>query len=159
MRNSDEEARKIADALESNDIVAEVIKFAAWWESSLDLYLAIEFSGPKRIDDFIELVAPCMSLAQKIDVLKNMKLHKPMKSHSNIVESLSRVRRIRNKLAHAHRVSDSEIKKIQSDRKLTKFILGYPESFKKERNMLNNSFSHLWRSWEARWKKQRAKAT
>jgi hypothetical protein len=159
MYKSEAEAKKIVEALKSNDIVAEVIKFSAWWESSLDIYLAIEFSGPNRIDDFLNLVAPCMSMAQKIEALKRMKFHKPMKSHSNIIDSLTRVRKIRNKLAHAHRIDDREVQKIQSDRKLVKFILGYPESFRKERNMLNNSFGHLWRSWETRWKKQRAKST
>ncbi len=154
MKQTEEEAAKIEEALKSNDIIAEVIKMSAWWESSLDMFLAIQFAGPRRIDDFIDLIAPCLSLSQKIEALKKMKFHRPMKSHANIIESLTRIRKIRNKLAHMHRYNAEEIKKIQSDRKLVEFILGYPESFRKEKNMLNNSFSHLWRSWEVRWRKQ-----
>jgi len=82
-----------------------------------------------------------------------------MKSHANIVESLTRIRKIRNKLAHMHWFNAEEIEKIQSDRKLVEFILDYPKSFRKEKNMLNNSFSHLWRSWEVRWEKERKNIT
>lgn len=73
MKKTEEEALAIQMALESNDIIAEVIKFSAIWEASLDNYLAIEFGGTtKRYDDFIELIAPTMSFAQKIETLKTM---------------------------------------------------------------------------------------
>ena len=159
MRKSEKEAEDIGNALRSNDIIAEVIKMSALWESHLDYFLAIEFAGPKRLDDFIDLVSPCMSLAQKIEALKKMKFHRQMKSHSNIVESLTRIRKIRNKLAHAHYLSNDDIKRIQSDRMLVKFVLGYPQSFLKEKKKLDNSFAHLWRSWEIQWKKDHKAAT
>ncbi len=151
--NRDDEARQIAEALKSNDIIAEVIKLSAMVEFKIDLYLGIQFGGPLRIDDFLDLIAPAMTLAQKVNALKRMKFQKPMKSHQNIIESAERIRRIRNKLAHAHQLADGDIAKILSDRKLVTFILGYPETFEAERKKLENSFSHLWRSWEVRWKK------
>jgi hypothetical protein len=89
----------------------------------------------------------------KIEILKKMKFHKPMKSHANIIESAERIKRIRNKIAHAHFLRDKDLDAIQSDKKLVKFILDYPASFEREKKMLDNSFSHLWRSWEVRWKK------
>jgi hypothetical protein len=148
-----DEIEKISSALRTNDIIAEVIKLSADVEFKLDLYLGIQFGGPLRIDDFLDLIAPAMTLATKINVLRKMKFHKAMKAHANIIDSAERIRRIRNKLAHAHRLTDEDIKKIQSDRKLVDFILGYPRTFDKERKMLDNSFTHLWRSWEVRWEK------
>ena len=148
-----DETERIASALRTNDIIAEVIKLSADVEFKLDLYLGIQFGGPLRIDDFLDLIAPSMTLATKINVVRKMKFHKPMTAHTNIIESAERIRRIRNKLAHAHRLADDDIKKIRSDRKLVDFILGYPGTFDKERKMRDNSFSHLWRSWEVRWKK------
>ena len=156
MKKRENEARKIQDALQSNDIIAEIIKFSAIWEASLDRYLAIEFGGTtKRYDDFLEYVAPTMSFAQKIEALKKMSFHRTIKSHANIVSSLTRVRKIRNKVAHVYQISKPEMDKIQSDRELVSFILNFPESFHKEKIMLDNSFSHLWRSWEVRLKKER----
>jgi len=156
MRKTEKEALEIQVALQSNDIIAEVIKFSAIWEASLDNYLAIEFGGTtKRYDDFIELIAPTMSLSQKINTLKKMTFHRPMKSHTNIISSLTRIKNIRNKVAHVFRLNEVEIGKIQSDRELVSFILEYPESFQREELMLQNSFSHLWRSWEVRLKKRR----
>ena len=148
-----DEAEKIEKALRSNDIIAEVIKLSASVDFKLDLYLGIQFGGPVRIDDFLEFIAPRLALAEKIDILKKMKFHRAMKSHANIIESAERIRRIRNKLAHVHFLKPEDIKKIQADRKLVTFILGYPKTFEVERKMLDNSFSHLWRSWEIRWKK------
>ena len=144
---------QLEKALRSNDIVAEVVKLAAVVDFHLDLYLGIQFGGPVRIDDFMEHIAPRLPLAVKIEILKKMKFHKPMKSHSNIIESAERIRRIRNKVAHSHSLKQKDIDAILSDKKLVKFILEYPASFERERKMLDNSFSHLWRSWEIRWKK------
>jgi len=157
MQKREEEARALEAALTSNDIIAEVIKFSAIWEASLDNYLAIEFGGTtSRRDDFIELIAPNMSFARKIEVFQNMTFPRQTKSHAGIVASLTRVRKIRNKLAHAQRLDSTELSKIQSDRDLVAFILDYPSSFEKEARTLHNWFSHLWRGWEVRLKKDRA---
>jgi len=72
MKKTEKEAAEIEEALKSNDIIAEVIKMSAWWESSLDMFLAIQFAGTQRIDDFMDLIAPRMSLSQKIETLKKM---------------------------------------------------------------------------------------
>ena len=147
------EREELKKALRSNEIVAEVIKLAAGLDFKLDLYLGIQFGGPLRIDDFMEHISPRLPLAVKIEILKKMKFHKPMKSHANIIESAERIKRIRNKIAHAHFLKDKDLDAIQSDKKLVKFILDYPASFEREKKMLENSFNHLWRSWEVRWKK------
>jgi hypothetical protein len=39
-------------------------------EEKLDYYLAIQFGGPVRIDDFMELIEPRITLGNKIEVLK-----------------------------------------------------------------------------------------
>ena len=157
MKKREEEAKMLEDALRSNDIIAEVIKFSAIWEAGLDNYLAIEFGGTtERYDDFIELIAPNMQFARKIEIFKKMSFPHQTKSHSGIVKTLTRIRKIRNHLAHAQRMDAETITKIQSDRDLVSFILNYPDSFKKEGKKLNNWFSHMWRSWEVRLKKNRA---
>jgi hypothetical protein len=144
-------------ALTSNDIIAEVIKFSATWEAALDNYLAIEFGGTSaRFGDFIELVAPNINFDRKIEALRKMSFPRETKSRTKIVTTLSRIRKIRNKLAHAHDLDSTTIAKIQSDRALVAFILGYPASFTKEGKALQNWFSHLWRSWEVRLQKDRA---
>ena len=157
MKKRTDEAFALEKALRSNDIIAEVIKFSAIWEASLDSYLAIEFGGTtSRYDDFIELIAPNMSFARKVEVFQKMTFPRETKSHSEIVATLTRIRKIRNQLAHAQRLDTSTIAKLQSDRALVSFILDYPASFKKEGARLQNWFSHLWRGWEARLKKDRA---
>lgn len=157
MKRVEEEARQLTEALSSNDIIAEVIKFSAVWEAALDSYLAIEFGGTTaRYDDFIESIAPNLSFARKIEIFKSLSLIGKSKSHSGIVSTLNRVRKIRNHLAHAQRLDAPTIAKIQSDRQLVEFILGYPSGFKQESRKLHNWFSHMWRSWEVRLKKDRA---
>lgn len=156
MKKREQEAIALKEALRSNEIIAEVIKFSAIWEASLDSYLAIEFGGPTtRYDDFIELIAPNMSFARKIEVFKGMEFPRKTKSHSGVVTALTRLRKIRNRLAHAQRLDAAAIAKIQSDRALVSFILEYPASFKKEGSQLRNWFSHLWRGWESRLKRDR----
>lgn len=157
MKKVEEEARQLTDALGSNDIIAEVIKFSAVWEAALDNYLATEFGGTTtRYDDFIEFIAPNLSFARKIEIFKNLSLVGKTKSHSEIVSTLNRIRKVRNHLAHAQRLDASTIAKIQSDRPLVKFIIGHPSSFKQESARLHNWFSHMWQSWEVRLKKDRA---
>ena len=157
MKKREQEARALKATLQSSEIIAEVIKFSAIWEASLDRYLAIEFGGTNvRYDDFIELIAPNMTFARKIEVFRYMTFPRKTKSQSGIVASLTRVRKIRNRLAHAHRLDAPVIAKIQSDRDLVAFVLDYPNSFIAEHRKLDNWFSHLWRSWEIRLKKDRA---
>ncbi|MCP5016953.1 MAG: hypothetical protein GY938_17045 [Ketobacter sp.] len=157
MKKREEETEKLKEALQSNDIIAEVIKYSAIWEASLDRYLAIEFGGTnERYDDFIELIAPNMTFSRKIEIFHKMTFPRQTKSHVSIVQTLTRIRKIRNHLAHAHRLDSKTMSKIQSDRDLVNFILQYPESFNEENNKLKNWFSHLWRSWETRLKKERA---
>lgn len=157
MKRVEEEARQLTEALGSNEIIAEVIKFSAVWEAALDSYLAIEFGGTTaRYDDFVEFIAPNLSFARKIEIFKNLSLVGKSESHSEIVSTLNRVRKVRNHLAHAQRLDTSTIARIQSDRPLVDFILGHPSSFKREGNKLRNWFSHMWRGWEVRLKKDRA---
>jgi hypothetical protein len=136
-------------------LIADVIKLNAQVEQSLDLYLAIQFGGPGRIDVFVELIAPRLTLSNKIDVLKKMKFHRLMKSHTNIVHVAERVNRLRNKLAHVARPASDDMRKTQSDKWLSEFVLGYPQTLRAEKRRLDKSFSHLLRSWEVRWKKSR----
>jgi hypothetical protein len=156
MKKREGEALALEQSLRSNDIIAEVIKLSALWEARLDSYLAIEFGGTTvRYDDFIELIAPNSSFARKIEIFQAMTFPRKTKSRSGIVTVLIRIRKIRNHLAHAQRLDASAISKIQSDRSLASFILDYPTSFKNESQKLENWFSHMWRSWEVRLKKER----
>lgn len=157
VKKSEEEALRLKEALRSNDIIAEVIKFSAVWEATLDSYLAFEFGGTTaRFDDFVEFVAPNLTFSRKIEIFKSLSLVGKSKSHSEIVATLNRVRKIRNHLAHAQRLDPQTIARIQSDRSLVAFILEHPSSFKRESRKLKNWFSHMWRSWEIRLKKDRA---
>ncbi|ULQ46501.1 hypothetical protein JN531_015550 [Flagellatimonas centrodinii] len=157
MKKAEDEALRLKEALSSNDIIAEAIKFSAVWEATLDSYLAFEFGGTTaRYNDFVEFIAPNLSFARKIEIFKSLSLVGKTKSHSEIVSTLNRVRKIRNHLAHAQRLDDSTIAKIQSDRSLVQFVLGHPMSFKQEGKRLHIWFSHMWRGWEARLKKDRA---
>src|SRR5699024_4550619 len=97
MEKREEEALALKRALRSKDIIAEVIKFSAIWEASLDSYLAIEFGGTTvRYDDFIESIAPNLSFARKIEIFQKMTFQRRTKSHSGIVKTLTRLRKIRN---------------------------------------------------------------
>jgi hypothetical protein len=157
MKKKEQEALALEEALRSNDIIAEVIKFSAIWEASLDSYVAIEFGGTTaRYEDFIEFIAPNMPFSRKIELFQKMTFPRETKSHKGIVTTLTRIRKIRNQLAHAQRLDASTIAKIQSDRALVSFVLDYPDSFKKEGQRLQNWFSHLWRGWEVRLKRDRA---
>ncbi|RZI41154.1 hypothetical protein EGT07_18870 [Herbaspirillum sp. HC18] len=144
------EAKALAKALSSPELVASVIRLAAVMESRLDSYLALEFGGRGRFDEFSEFIAPTLSLPLKLRILKNLKFHRPMKSVSNIVDSLERLRVIRNKLAHEWYFDEKQIKAFQSDRTLVTFLLGYPKSFSREKHLLEVSFSRLWHSYLTR---------
>ncbi|WP_319240185.1 hypothetical protein [uncultured Propionivibrio sp.] len=118
------EAKAIAKALNSPELVASVIRLAAVMESRLDSYLALEFGGRGRFDEFSEFITPTLSLPAKLRILKNLKFHRPMKSVSNIVSSLERLRVIRNKLAHEWYFTEKQIQALQTDRTLVTFLLG-----------------------------------
>jgi hypothetical protein len=144
------EAKGLAQKLNSPEVVASVIRLAAVMESRLDSYLALEFGGRGRFDEFSENIAPALSLPLKLRILKKLKFHRPMKSVTNIASSLERLRVIRNKLAHEWYFGEEQIKAFQSDRMLVAFLLGYPNSFSKEKHLLEVSFSRLWHSYLTR---------
>lgn len=144
------EAKALAKTLNSPEVVASVIRLAAVMESRLDKYLSLEFGGRGRLDEFAEYIAPTLSLPLKLRILKGLKFHRPMKSVTNIVSSLERLRVIRNKLAHEWYFGEAQIKAFQSDRMLVAFLLGYPKSFSKEKHLLEVSFSRLWHSYLSR---------
>jgi hypothetical protein len=115
MKSKDTELEKLKQTLSSNDIIAEVIKLNARVEDKIDNYLAIQFGGFHRWDDFVELIAPRMTLSSKIDALKKLKLHRKMKSHHNIVEVAERINRVRNKLAHSYQLDNEDLQKRRAE--------------------------------------------
>ena len=138
--------------LRSYEFAGHVIQWISLFESRLDIILTTYFVLPKSpLDDhqtsaFFDLVLSRLSFAAKIDILKNLKFRSTIRSQKGVVETLTKIRKLRNILAHNHHVNTDDLNKIRSDKWLVNFILDYPKSLSREKNALENRFNHLWNS-------------
>jgi hypothetical protein len=131
--------------LQSDDFAGHIIRWVTIFESRLDSLLSVYFIGLRAGNDFEELVLSRLSFYEKIEILRKIKFDRPLKSQANIVNSLERLRRLRNALAHTStNMPDSEIAKLRSDKWIESFVLGYPKTVGREKNALENRFSLLW---------------
>lgn len=133
-----------AELLQSSDFAGHIIRWVAIFESRLDSLLSIYFVGLKFDFEFEELVLSRLSFYEKIEILRKIKFSNPMKSQANIVNSLDKLRRLRNALAHTSYMPKEEIEKLRSDRWIESFVVGYPKTVGREKNALENRFSLLW---------------
>lgn len=135
---------KFAELMQSNDFAGHIIRWVAIFESQLDSLLAAYFVGANSDFQFQDLVITRLSFYEKIEILRKIKFDRPMKSQANIVQSLDRLRRLRNALAHTSYMPPNEISKLRSDKWIEAFVLGYPSTVGREKNALENRFSLLW---------------
>jgi hypothetical protein len=143
-----------ATRLQSDAFAGHIIRWVAIFESRLDSVLSAYFSDPYRSTEthlqFSELVLSRLSFFEKIEILRGLKFDRLMKSQKNIVDSLDRLRRLRNALAHTSHMPDDEIRKLRSDKWLVDFVERYPASVGREKNALENRFSLLWKHCASR---------
>lgn len=130
--------------LQSDDFAGHIIRWVAIFESRLDSLLSVYFVGFKVDFEFEDLLLSRLSFYEKIEILRKLKFDRPLKSQANIVNSLDRLRRLRNALAHTSHMHSSEIEKLRSDKWIESFVLGYPKTVGREKNALENRFSLLW---------------
>lgn len=132
--------------LQSNDFAGHIIRWVAIFESRLDLLLSSYFVpwGDGHLPlQFHELVLSRLAFHEKIQILRGIKFRRAMKSQKNIVDTLDRLRRLRNALAHSSHMPEEEIRKLRSDKWIVQFVEGYPASVGREKNALENRFSLL----------------
>ena len=149
---SSEEIEVFRSRLNSPEFAGHIIQWVSIFESRLDVVLAAYFVNPDLADDrdptsgMFDQVLSRLSFAVKIDVLRNLKFQKKLKSQARVVESLDRLRKLRNVLAHNYHIHDGTINKLRSDGWTFRFVINYPGSVGREKNALENRFSHLWNS-------------
>ena len=135
---------QFSDLLQSDDFAGHIIRWVAIFESRLDSLLSIYFVGLQVDFEFEELVLSRLSFYEKIEILRKIKFDRPLRSQPNIVNSLDKLRRLRNALAHTSYMPKDEIEKLRSDKWIENFVLGYPRTVGREKNALENRFSLLW---------------
>jgi len=133
-----------SELLQSDEFAGHIIRWVAIFESRLDSLLSIHFVGLRNDLEFDDLVLSRLSFYEKIEVLRKIKFSRPLKSQAGIVESLDKLRRLRNALAHTSYMPKEEIEKLRADRWIESFVLGYPKTVGREKNALENRFSLLW---------------
>lgn len=149
---------KFEELLQSDDFAGHVIRWVAIFESRLDSLLSIYFLGLRVDFEFEELVLSRLSFYEKIEVLRKVKFARPMKSQKNIVNSLDKLRRLRNALAHTSYMPKSEVDKLKKDEWIYQFVMEYPKSVGREKNALENRFSLLWNHCSRKYKQRLARA-
>lgn len=136
----------------SDEYAGRVIKWTSIFESRLDFLLSAYFVNPVLSDSrdptslFLNQVLSRMSFAAKIDVLRNTRFANPLKSQRGVVDTLDKLRKLRNVLAHNSYLSDSELSKLRSDEWIFRFVIDHPQSMGRTKNAMENRFSHLWNS-------------
>lgn len=133
-----------AELLQSDDFAGHIIRWVAIFESRLDSLLSIYFVGMRVDFEFEELVLSRVSFYEKIEILRKIEFGRPLKSQANIVNSLDKLRRLRNALAHTFYMPKEEIEKLRTDKWVEGFVLGYPKTVGREKSALENRFSLLW---------------
>jgi len=107
--------------------------------------LAFYFAKESTLSELNSLVIDGLSLAQKLDLLKAIKLGAGAKSRDNLIKSLTSLKKIRNHLAHSYyHAEDDELKKLYSDIFIRNLVLGFPKSLSEEKRNLEARCTKLW---------------
>ena len=143
--------------MQSDSFAGHIIRWVCIFESRLDSVLSIYFVEKELSIAFQESVLSRLSFSVKIEILRGIKLGRPLKSPKNIADVLGKLLKLRNALAHSSRMPDNEIKKLRSDKWLVDFVTGYPASVGREKNAIENRFTLLWKHCEATHQSQKNK--
>ena len=135
---------RFEDLLQCDEFAGHIIRWVAIFEIRLDFLLSAYFVAPHLYGTFADAILGQLSFRRKIEILKALKLNRPLRSRDNIVNSLGRLLTLRNALAHSSHMSPDEVKKLRSDKWIYDFVSGYPKTVGKEKNALENRFSKLW---------------
>lgn len=107
--------------------------------------LAFYFAKQSTLSELNNLVIDRLSLAQKLDLLKAIKLGTGTKSRDNLIKSLTSLKKIRNHLAHTYyHPEEGELKKLYSDSFIRNLVLGFPHSLSEEKRNLETRSTKLW---------------
>jgi len=148
------DAEQIHKILSSNEVIGKIIRDVAGLEWELELVLTRYFATQERFFEFWQLLMDRFTFAEKIDILRKMKLPTKMKSQANAAKSLDKFRKVRNILAHHGNLSEKEIAMVESDNELRKLFQDFPKSFDDEARNTSNRlnrllYSHLVRTRKA----------
>lgn len=133
------------EALKSDQLSGAIIRLAAIYEDRLSFMLAFYFAKKSTLSELNNLVIDRLSLAQKVELLKAVKLGTGTKSRDNLIKSLTSLKKIRNHLAHSYYYAEEdELNKLYSDTFIRDLVLGFPKSLSDEKRNLETRTTKLW---------------
>jgi len=127
-------------------VVGDILHIANLLEFDLDLALIDFFAPPDRRDTFEELVLTELRFHQKIEIFRRLPVNKTLKSYRLALSSLTRIRKVRNFVAHGFSIREKELEKMASDKDFMAMFEDYPRSLHKELKLARLRLTALSRS-------------
>jgi len=101
------------------------------WE--LSLILTRYYTAQERFKEFDENIIARFGLQQKIEILTNLKLPKKYISQERVINSLKKIKKVRNLLAHSYLPhTNTKFQKLIQDSDIKRIFKDFPNNFNKE---------------------------
>ena len=127
-------------------VVGDILHVANLLEFDLNLALIDFFAPPDRRDTFEELVLTELRFHQKIEIFRRLPINKALKSYRLALNSLTRIKKVRNFVAHGFSIREKELEKMASDKDFMAMFDDYPKSLHKELKLARLRLTALSRS-------------
>ncbi len=123
---------QLAAFLSRDDVIARVVRRFGELEWLLNLLLTRYFTAQDRFWEFADLIVDRLSVSEKIEIVRAMRFHRPLKSQANLVRSLEKLRKLRNALAHGDSLRCDRLHRLHSDNEIMKLLSGWPGLYDRE---------------------------
>jgi hypothetical protein len=137
---------KLHNLLTQPVVVGDILHVANLLEFDLNLALIDFFAPPDRRDTFEELVLSELRFHQKIEIFRRLPINKALKSYRLALTSVTRIKKVRNFVAHGFSIREKELEKMAKDKEFMAMFDDYPKSLHRELKLARLRLTALSRS-------------
>jgi len=131
----------LSNLLSEEVVVGDILRTAILLEFDLGLVLTDFFVPVRRRDYFADFILDRLRFHEKIEIFNRLPLSRPLPSHQKAYQSLLRINRIRNFVAHGFGLRERELDRFCKDPITMQILSDYPKSLRKELILTRN---RLW---------------
>jgi len=123
---------KLHNLLSDAAVIGDILQTAIHLEFDLDMALIDFFATRARREAFEELILDELTFHQKIEIFRQLPVNKGLKSYRLALATLSRIKRLRNYVAHGFGLRERDLERLVRDKELLAMFEDYPRSLNKE---------------------------
>lgn len=127
--------------LSDESVIGDILRVSINLEFDLGLVLSDFFVPVDRRDCFEDLILNRLRFHEKIEIFHRLPLRRPLPSHEKAYQSLLKINRVRNFVAHGFGLREADLERFCRDEVIMRLFSDYPKSLRKELTLTRN---RLW---------------